>query len=120
MVFSELENPPRQGIFMTSARLALKAFTIGGLTLVILIALFMINGMISSRQKYRDEASSTIKESYASSQTLIGPILVRPYSVITHTTEVDENGVKRSVDRTREDTVLSFPHELNLAGTIVP
>jgi inner membrane protein len=120
MVFSELENPPRQGIFMNSARLVLKAFTIGGLTLVILIALFMINGIISGRQKYRDEAGSSIRDSYASSQTLIGPVLVRPYTVISHTIEVDSNGAKRQVDRTREDTVLSFPHELNLTGTIVP
>ena len=77
MIFSELETPARRGVVMSSARLVLKAFAIGGLTLVILIALFMISDTIDSRQKYRDEASKSIAESYASSQTIAGPILVQ-------------------------------------------
>jgi inner membrane protein len=120
MVFSELENPPRQGIFMTSTRLFLKAFTIGGLTLVILIALFMINATIEGRRKYRDEASKSIADSYASSQTIAGPILIRPFTVTTHTAQVNDKGVKQIVDHTRTGTAWSFPHELNVTGELVP
>jgi inner membrane protein len=120
MIFSELETPVRQGVVMSSARLVLKAFAIGGLTLVILIALFMISDTIDSRQKYRDEASKSIAESYASSQTIIGPILVRPFTVTTHTTRTDEKGIKQTVDHTREGSAWSFPRELNVTGTMVP
>jgi len=120
MIFSELENPSRRGIFMTSTRLFFKAFTIGGLTVVILIALVMISDTIDSRQKYRDEASKSIKDSYASSQTLVGPILIRPFTVTTHTTQVNDKGVKQVVDHTRTGTARSFPHELNVTGELVP
>lgn len=120
MIFSQQQTPTRQGISMTSARLVLKAFAIAALTIVILIALFMISDVIESRQNYRNEARASIEESYASSQTLAGPILIRPFTVTTHTSRTDEKGVKQIIDHTRVGSAWSFPHELNITGTLIP
>jgi len=120
MIFSQQQTPTRQGISMTSARLVLKAFAIAALTIVILIALFMISDVIESRQNYRNEARASIEESYASSQTLAGPILIRPFIVTTHTSRTDEKGVKQIIDHTRVGSAWSFPHELNITGTLIP
>jgi inner membrane protein len=103
-----------------SNKLGLKAFAIAGLTLVILIALFMIGDTISSRESYRDEAVKSIEDSYASSQTFVGPVLVRPFTVTTHTTETSDKGVKKIVDHTRAGTAWSFPHDLDLSGVVAP
>ena len=120
MIFSQQQTPPRQGISMTSARLVLKAFAIAALTIVILIALFMISDVIDSRQNYRNEARTSIEESYASSQTLVGPILIRPFTVTTHSIHTDEKGVKQIIDHTRTGSAWSFPRELNITGTLIP
>jgi inner membrane protein len=117
---------PQQGNFLprraesSSSKLALKAFAIAGLTLVILIALFMIGDTISSRQGYRDDAARSIAESYASSQTIIGPVLIRPFTVTTHTTETSDKGVKSIVEHTRAGSAWSFPRDLDLAGELKP
>ena len=118
MIFSQ--QPTRQGISMTSVKLVLKVFAIGALTLIIMIALYMISDIISSRQSYRNDARNSIEESYASSQTLVGPILIRPFTITTHLPHTDEKGVKQIIDHTRTGTAWSFPHELNVTGTLAP
>jgi inner membrane protein involved in colicin E2 resistance len=49
-------------------KLALKLLVIGVVTGVILIALAMVNGTITDRQKYRDDAVKSIESSYAGPQ----------------------------------------------------
>ena len=66
--------------------LGLKMLVIGVVMGVILIALAMVNGTINERQQYRDDAVKSIEQSYAGPQTVIGPVLVRPYTQTTHTT----------------------------------
>jgi inner membrane protein len=118
MIFSQ--QPTRQGISMTSVKLVLKVFAIGALTLIIMIALYMISDIISSRQSYRNDARNSIEESYASSQTLVGPILIRPFTVTTHSTHTDEKGVKQIIDHMRTGSAWGFPHELNVTGALAP
>ncbi len=120
MIFSQQQTPTRQGISMSSAKLVLKVLAIGALTIVILIALFMISNIISSRQSYRDDARRSIEESYASSQTIVGPILIRPFTVTSHSTRTDEDGVRKTIDHTRTGSAWSFPNELNVTGTLAP
>jgi inner membrane protein len=120
MISLQQQVPSSQRAASPSSKLALKAFAIAGLTLVILIALFMISDTISSRQNYRDDAARSIAESYASSQTLIGPVLIRPFTVTTHTTETSDKGVKKIVEHTRTGSAWSFPHDLDLAGELKP
>ena len=120
MIFSQQQTPPRQGISMSSAKLVLKVFAIGALTIAILIALFMISNIIDSRQAYRNDARKSIEESYASSQTLVGPILIRPFTVTSHSSRTDEKGVRQTIERTLSGCSWSFPHELIVTCTLVP
>ena len=109
-----------QAPFKRSIGMAFKAFIIGGLTLVILVALALINTTISSRQAYRNEAVASIAESYAGAQTIIGPVLIRPFTVESQSTVTDDKGGKRTVEHSRSATVWCFPHELNVSGILSP
>jgi inner membrane protein len=100
--------------------LALKMIVIGVVTGVILIALALVNGTISDRQKYRDDAVKSIEASYAGPQTLIGPVLVRPYTQTTVTMEDGEKGTKKRVEHVTALTATSFPHTLDVRGNLAP
>jgi len=100
--------------------LALKLLVIGIVTIVISVALVMVNGTITDRQRYRDDTVRSIEASYASQQTLIGPVLVRPYTETTVTTERDDKGTLKPVTHTASLNALSFPHTLNLTGQLKP
>jgi inner membrane protein len=101
-------------------KLALKLLVIGVVTGVILIALAMVNGTITDRQKYRDDAVKSIEASYAGPQTVIGPVLVRPYTQTTVTMEDGEKGVKKRVEHVAALTATSFPHVLDVRGKLTP
>jgi inner membrane protein len=100
--------------------LAQKAFTISALACVILIALYMVSGVIDDREKYRNAAVHSIEASYAGSQMLIGPVLVRPYTQTVETTEIGDKGVKKTNVRKQELTATTFPRELDVRGAMLP
>jgi inner membrane protein len=100
--------------------LAQKAFTILALTCVILIALFMVSSVVDDREKYRSAAVHSIEASYAGPQVLIGPVLVRPYTQTMETTEVSENGAKKTIARKLELTARTFPQVLDVHGAMLP
>jgi inner membrane protein len=100
--------------------LALKLLVIGVVTGVILIALALVNGTITDRQAYRDDAVKSIEASYAGPQTVIGPVLVRPYTQTTVTMEDGEKGTKKRVEHVAELTATSFPHVLDVRGKLTP
>jgi inner membrane protein len=100
--------------------MGLKAFVIAGLMVVIWVALLLVGGTIDERQRYRDDARRSIEASYAGPQTLIGPVLVRPYKQTTETTETSDKGVKKTVEHTSELTAWTFPHQLQVTGEMVP
>jgi inner membrane protein len=97
-----------------------KGFAISALACVILIALYMVSGVIDDRQKYRDAAVQSIEGSYAGPQILIGPVLVRPYTQTIETTETNDKGIKKTSVRKAELTATSFPRELNMHGVMLP
>ncbi len=97
-----------------------KGFAISALACVILIALYMVSGVIDDRQKYRDAAVQSIEGSYAGPQILIGPVLVRPYTQTIETTETNDKGTKKTSVRKQELTATSFPRELNMHGVMLP
>jgi inner membrane protein len=101
-------------------RLMFKLLIVGALTGVILIALALVNSTITDRQSYREDAVKSIEESYAGPQTVIGPVLVRPYKQTTVTMEPDDKGVKRPVEHTADLTAISFPHLLDVRGRLTP
>jgi inner membrane protein len=51
---------------------------------------------------------------------LIGPVLVRPYTQTTETTEVSENGAKKTIARKLELTARTFPQVLDVQGALRP
>ncbi|MBB5058764.1 inner membrane protein [Granulicella aggregans] len=97
-----------------------KGAVIAALACVILIALYMVSGVIDDRQKYRDTAVQSIEASYAGPQVLIGPVLVRPYVQTTEITETSDKGVKRTSVRKQELSATSFPRELDMRGSLLP
>jgi len=100
--------------------LALKLLVIGVVTGVILIALAMVNGTITDRQAYRDDAVKGIEASYAGPQTVIGPVLVRPYTQTTIAMEEGEKETKKKVEHVEELAAMSFPHVLDVRGKLTP
>jgi inner membrane protein len=97
-----------------------KGVVIAALACVILIALYMVSGVIDDRQKYRDSAVQSIEGSYAGPQVLIGPVLVRPYVQTTEITETSDKVVKRTRTQRQDLSATSFPRELNMRGSMLP
>ena len=100
--------------------LGLKLLVICVVTGVILVALALVNGTIGERQNYRDDAVKSIEASYAGPQTLIGPVLVRPYTQTIVTTEDDASGKKKQVEHVTSMSASWFPRVLNVRGTLKP
>jgi len=103
-----------------SASLFLKLFIIGGLAGVILIALLLVENVISDRQSYRDQAVASISQSYATEQRILGPLLVQPYRQSTPVETTTDKGVKKVEIHTVESTYTIFPDQLNVKGAMKP
>lgn len=56
-----------------------KMLVIGGLVLLLLIPLMMIEGVVKERSHYREEARRSIAQSWTGEQKVVGPLLVVPY-----------------------------------------
>jgi inner membrane protein involved in colicin E2 resistance len=80
---------------MKRAMLFLKLLVIGGLAAVILIALWLVDGVISSRQQYRYDAVKSIAAGYASEQRITGPFPARPYRTTTPVECLTDTGAKK-------------------------
>ncbi len=96
-----------------------KALIIFVLTLLIAIPLMMIEGTIRSRIHYRNEAVRSIAEDSVSSQTLLGPLLIVPYTEHYQEEEIEEVS-KQKVLRSRKlkRQIFIFPDQLTLNATI--
>jgi len=72
-----------------------------GLALVLLIPVVMIWGLVSERQNRNREATAEVSSKWGSTQTIIGPALVLPYTArwteTTPTGEVSRSGVRNAV-----------------------
>jgi len=105
---------------LSKTMLLLKMVLVGFLAFVILVSLFLVDNLISGREQYRNEAVQSIGASYASSQRLLGPILVQPYRITRTEIVPGENGAKRSAARTEDSTYMALPQTLNLKGELKP
>jgi len=105
---------------MKTISLGLKLLVVAGVTGIILIALAMINSTISDRQQFRNDARQSIEASYAGPQTLIGPVLVRPYTQTTVANEPNDKGVLRAVTHTASLNAISFPSTFDVRGQLKP
>lgn len=57
----------------------IKVVILTGVAMVFAIALLFVSGVMSERQRYRDQVTADVAQSTAKSQTMVGPLLVVPY-----------------------------------------
>ncbi len=97
-----------------------KSLLIVGLMLLIGIPLTMINGTIAERMRFRDEAVRSVAADSVRAQSLLGPLVVVPY-----TEEYDEQVVvegkpdtTKLVKRTIKHQTIVFPNDMRVNGVI--
>ncbi|MBN1756846.1 MAG: cell envelope integrity protein CreD [Chitinispirillaceae bacterium] len=93
--------------------IVLKLLGIGILILVLLIPMSMLRSLIAERSALQEQAIDEISSKWGGEQTLSGPVLTIPYSVILRKTSTG--------DTIRETRYAHFlPEELKIDGTLIP
>ena len=82
---------------------------IGGLIILLMIPMFMIEDLISERGRTQEEAINEVSEKWSLAQTVTGPYLNIQYPVVT------ENKGEKKVSI--KDLML-FPDELSINGQL--
>ncbi|MBC3873615.1 cell envelope integrity protein CreD [Undibacterium flavidum] len=100
--------------------LFMKSLTVGLLMLIIGIPLMMIENTIDARLRFRNEAVRSIAADSVGQQSLLGPILVIPYSEHYEEEEVIDAPSKRSVIRQRvlNKRLFVFPNTLKMLSNV--
>ena len=88
---------------------SIKEVIIGGLILLLMIPMFMIENLISERGRTQEEAINEVSEKWSLAQTVTGPYLNIQYPVVT-----ENNGEKKV---SIKDLIL-FPDELLINGQL--
>lgn len=90
---------------------------VGIFSLIILMAwaISYINGIILERQQRNEQVKYDIAKSFAGEQTMIGPILVVPYSE-EYLTSTIENGVSKTEQKREMHTAYFMPEQLEVSG----
>ena len=103
----------KQKLYQTPGfRIGLKLTVLIVLLLILLIPLALIRAVVEEREQRRDTALTEIVDLQGGSQLLVGPLVSLPVTV----RYVDDQGVTRS----RTETVMVVPTELQMNATIVP
>jgi len=111
-IAAEQPKPSRPFGLKPSALLTVKAVLVAGLTLLLLIPLYMVYDAIDERhQRYRG-AVSEIGRAWGLPQRIAGPTLLLPYT----TTERDKDGVLRSY----RHQLRALPETMTIAATAMP
>lgn len=87
----------------------IKVVIIGGLILLLMIPMFMIENLISERGRTQEEAINEVSEKWSLAQTVTGPYLNIQYPMVT-----ENNGEKKV---SIKDLIL-FPDELLINGQL--
>ena len=98
-----------------------KFLTIGGLVILLLIPLMMIDGVINERKQYRDSVITEVARSSTGQQKVTGAIVVVPYQeIIIKETVVNENGKEKvtTTESIRQHYRYYLPEEMNIVGHI--
>jgi inner membrane protein len=94
-----------------------KLLAIGGLTLLICIALAMIGDTVRERAAFRQQAVASIANDSVRQQTIAGPVLVIPYHD-EYQELVSEAGKDSLVKRVVRRTFLVYPNQLGINGSV--
>lgn len=98
-----------------------KILMVIGLTLVIYVPLQMIQSTIAERMQFRTDAVHSIATDSVNEQTVVGPVLVIPYTDEYEEIEeiADAKPPKtRSIPRKLNKRLMVFPNDLQIKGTI--
>lgn len=101
--------------------LLFKILMVIGLTLVIYIPLEMIQSTIAERMQFRADAVRSIATDSVNEQTVVGPLLVIPYTdEYEETEEVADAKAPKTKTTTRKlsKRLIVFPNELQIQGNI--
>ena len=98
--------------------LLFKIIAILVLTLLICIPMAMIQGTIVERSQFRTQAIASIAADSVREQTIIGPVVVIPYSDQFEEVVTDKDGAKKTITSTVQRRQLVFPNSLSINGTI--
>lgn len=97
----------------------LKALAVLGLSLLLLIPLLMVQGLVESRNQRQIETETQVARLTAAPQTLVGPLLVVPYTTEVKRTEKNEKtGEWQEIWEEVQRERCLVPKELNLDGSI--
>lgn len=91
------------------------------LTFILALPLAMIGGLIQERGQSRDFAAQELAAAHAGPQTLLGPVLVVPYTERWTEPVLDDKGnVKSHAQRSDDHVQLIFPERLQVDGKLAP
>lgn len=96
-----------------SQSFTLKLFLIGFLIILAFIPMGMVKGVVQDRMKYRNVAVQDVEKGWAYAQTILGPILVQPYTETKRVEYFSEQEQKMLVRKEKEEKRLFvFPETL--------
>lgn len=99
-----------------------KLVAVVALTAIIAIALFMIESTIAERKQFHESAVQSIAHDSVFAQSIVGPILITPYTEDYDEAEsytTDDNQKKtRMVPRKRQHLLAVYPDNLDIHGNI--
>lgn len=114
--------PKSQPGFSKRNSTMLKLLGVGGLILLMLIPLLMIEGVLNDRLARRNEAVADITSSWGRDQNIIGPVLVVPYlhhgTVVRSVTLPDGRVETREVEETTLAYAYFLPDTLEITGDL--
>ncbi len=105
---------------MSKFSFVFKAMIVAFLSVLLLVPLTMINGTISERIAYRDEAVASVERSTAGAQSVAGPVLVVPYSDDFTSVTKNEKGEDVVTKYTTDSRWIFFPKTMNVDGRLKP
>lgn len=114
--------PKSQPSFSRRNSTMLKLLGVGGLILLMLIPLLMIESVLNDRLARRNEAVADITSSWGREQNIIGPVLVVPYlhhgTVVRSVTLPDGRVETREVEETTLAYAYFLPDTLEITGDL--
>lgn len=107
---------------MPNQRYYLKLVIIACLILFLLIPQAFMLGLVGERASWRQQAYSSIEQSWPGMQTLAGPLLTIPYQLTYNVKELvkDKDGKEREILRevTDQDALHLIPNQLDITSTL--
>jgi inner membrane protein len=98
-----------------------KSLTLLGITFLLMLGLFKVDGMVDERLQYRQQAIAEVSNGLSGAQTLAGPMLMLPYQEQWKESKFNEQLKLMSIeDRVDHRRLWLLPESLDISGKINP